>query len=540
MRSFGSRVASSATAASAVLALLAGCAHASAQPRATAAERLSVITTTGVIADLARNVAGERAEVRALVPEGGDPHSYEPTLRDVRDIVYADLAFTNYLMLEEQSLIKALDTNLAEDVPNIALAEEAVKYAAEIIPLVEDVSLDTVWLGLRVQGEGAEWGAERSSDVILSATQVKGPGELVAYLTGSFGDVDVYFDSGDGFDTAQGYQDDSVTVPPNTHTHLSWAFTEPGYYTLDLQGKLQVSPEQKPIEIAQGTATFAVGVNPHTAPGMRGAPVLDAGHADIALQLDERRFAIVMDHEHGTSELHQETLPIEGVVIEVPNKALHQVPGDPAYRFLGRAGSMVYQLPQAVLGKHVHGEIDPHLWQNVQNAMSYVEIIRDALIEADPAGAAEYRENATEYLRELTELDSEVRETIGEVPRERRTLVTTHDAYGYLARAYDLQIAGFVTSHPAIEPSLSERKRLTETIRNLSVPAVFLEPNLAARSSTLVEVATEQDIAICEIYGDAFSKDVTSYVDMMRFNARSIRACLGAPEPQPTQEHKNP
>ncbi len=535
------RFISASVAGAFLTALLAACAGVEPSivpvPGAAAESRVSVVTTTGIIADLARNVAGERAEVRSLVPDGGDPHSYEPSLRDVREIVYADLALTNYLMLEEQSLIKAIDTNLREGVPSIALAEEAVKYAAEIIPLVEDVSLDTVWLGLRVRGDGASFGADRSSDVILSATglnrtgtpeSARAEGELVAYLTGSFGDVDVYFDSSDGFDRSRGYLDDSVTVPPDTHTHLSWAFTEPGYYTLDMRGRLQVAPDRTPIDIATGSVVFAVGVNPYLTPGMRGAVVLESGHADIALNLDARVFEVVVDHEHGTAEAHQDVLALTEVVIEVPNAALHPVPGDPAYRFLGRAGASVHQLPQAVLGKHVHGEIDPHLWQNVRNAMSYVEIIRDALIEVDPAGAAEYASNAAGYLRELSALDSEVRETIAEVPEERRTLITTHDAYGYLARAYELRISGFVTSNPAIEPSLSERKRLTETIRNLEVPAVFLEPNLAARSSTLTEVAREQGIEVCAIYGDAFSAEVANYVDMMRFNAESVRDCLGA------------
>lgn len=516
-----------APAAVLLTAMLAGCA--SAGPGRADDGRISVVTTTGIIADLARNVAGDRAEVRSLVPEGGDPHSYEPSLRDVRDIVYADVAFSNYLMLEEQSLIKALDTNLGEDVPNIALAEETVKYAAEIIPLVEDVSLDTIWLGLRVRGDGAAHGADRASDVILSATGVEGPGELIAYLTGSFGDVDVYFDSSNGFDAAGGYRDDSVTVPPDTHTHLSWAFTEPGYYVLELQGRLQVSQQERPVDIAANRIVFAVGVNPREAPGMEDATVLDSGHSDIALNLENGAFEVVADHEHGTAEVHQEILPPGEVVIEVPNKALHPIPGDPAYRFLGRAGDDVYQLPQAVLGKHVHGEIDPHLWQNVRNAMSYVEIIRDVLIEEDPGGAAEYSQNATAYLRELEALDAEVRDTIAQVPRARRTLVTTHDAYGYLARAYDLQIAGFVTPNPSVEPSLAERKRLTETIRNLDVPAVFLEPNLASRSSTLTEVAKEQGISVCTIYGDAFSPEVTNYIDMMRFNAQSVRDCLTAP-----------
>lgn len=519
------RLLSTALAGALATALLAGCAV---TDRDAADDgRISVITTTGILADLVRNVAGDRADVRSLVPEGGDPHSYEPSLRDVRDIVYADVAFSNYLMLEEQSLIKALDNNLPDGVPNIALAEDAVKYAAEIIPLVEDVSLDMIWLGLRVTGDGAEYGADRTSDVILSATGAEGPGEIIAYLTGSFGDVDVYFDSSDGFDAAKGYLDDSVTVPPDTHTHLSWAFTEPGYYTLDLQGKLQVAQDRKPVDIASDEITFAVGVNPRDAPGKRGATVLDSGHTDIALDLDSRSFEVIADHEHGTAEVHQETFALDDVVIEVPNKALHDIPGDPAYRFLGRAGDPIYQLPQAVLGKHVHGEIDPHLWQNVRNAMSYVEIIRDTLIEVDPKGAAEYTKNAAAYLRELEALDTEVRDTLAEIPEDRRTLVTTHDAYGYLARAYGLQIVGFVTSNPSVEPSLSERKRLTETIRNLHVPAVFLEPNLASRSSTLVEVAKEQGIEVCTIYGDAFSPEVTNYEDMMRFNARSVRDCLG-------------
>lgn len=504
--------------------LLSGCAGA---PVTAKPERLSVVTTTGVLADLVRNVTGDRADVVSLVPEGGDPHTYEPSLRNVRDIVYADVAFSNYLMLEEQNLIKALDTNLPAGVPNVSLAEEAVKYAAEIIPLVEDVSLDTIWLGLRVKGAGAGLGANRSSEVLLSATNASGPGAVIAYLTGSFGDVDVYFDSSDGFDPASGYRDDSVTLPPDAHTHLSWAFTEPGVYTLDLQAKLQISQQEKPIDVATGQVVFAVGVDPYSVPGRAGATVLNAGHADLTVDLDDPALEVLLDHEHGSGQAHQEFLSLDRVVVEVPTMALHEIPGDPAYRFLGRPGSPIYQLPQAVLGKHVHGEIDPHLWQNVRNAMAYVEIMRDTLIQVDPGGAREYGANATAYLTELEDLDAEVRDTIAQVPEGRRTLVTTHDAFGYLARAYGVRIAGFVTPNPAVEPSLAERKRLTQTIRDLQVPAVFLEPNLASRSSTLVEVAKEQHIAICPIYGDAFDRRVRTYVEMMRANATSIRDCLG-------------
>ncbi|MDW5329560.1 anchored repeat ABC transporter, substrate-binding protein [Plantactinospora sp. KLBMP9567] len=491
-------------------------------------ERVQVVTTTGILQDLVRQVGGDRVAVGSLVPDGADPHSYEPSLRDVRNVVYADVAFSNYLLLEEHAIIKTLDANLRTGVPNISLAEGAVKYAAEIIPLVEDVSLDTIWLGMRVRGTGTAHGATRSSDILLSATGAAGPGTMTAYLTESFGNPSFYVNSADGFDPANGFKDDTARLPPDAHTHMSWAFTRPGVYRLTMRAQLAVTPETKPVPVGEQTFTFTVGVDPHSVPGMAGAAVLNSGHADITVDLDQRRLYLFADPEGG-GEADQRAFDPATTVIEVPNKALLEVPGDRKFRFLGRPGTQVYQLPQAVLGKHVHGEIDPHLWQNVRNTIAYVELIRDTLIGIDPDGAGEYRAHATGYIAELERLDSYVRDTIAQIPQPQRHLVTTHDAFGYLGDAYGVQISGFVTPNPATEPSLADRRRLTETIRNLDIRAVFLEPNLAARSTTLTEVASEQGLRICEIYGDSFGGDVRSYVQMMRFNAESLRDCLTRP-----------
>ncbi|ONK14631.1 anchored repeat ABC transporter, substrate-binding protein [Streptomyces sp. MP131-18] len=500
--------------------------------------RVSVVTTTGILADLARHVGGDLVDVESLVPEGGDPHSHEPSLRDIRDVVYADAAFSNYLMLEEQNLIRALDANLPAGVPNVSLAERAVRYAAEIIPLVENVNLDTIWLGLRVRGTGEELGATRSSEVRLKATGLEGPGELVGYLTETFGEPAVFFDSSDGFDAGDGYEDDTALLPPDAHTHMSWAFTEPGVYRLQMAAEAVPTPQSRPVPLGRSVITFAVGVDPHSVPGMAGAAVLHSGHADVTVDLDgaasgadradgaDGGLYLYADPEGGGAA-RQEVHAASETVIEVPNKAVTEVPGDPRFRMLGRAGDDIHQLPQAVLGRHVHGEIDPHLWQNVRNAMAYVKIIRDVLIDIDPEHAADYRANASSYLSELEELDRYVTETIAGIPESRRHLVTTHDAFGYLGEAYDVSIAGFVTPNPATEPSLAERRRLGETIANLSVPAVFLEPNLRSRSSTLVQVAEEQGVEVCTIYGDAFDEEVTDYVEMMRANADSLRDCLG-------------
>ena len=111
-----------------VLTLVAGCAGVGVDPARDG--QLRVVTTTGILADLVRNVAGGRATVSQLVPDGADPHSYEPSLRAIRDVAYADLAFSNYLLLEQHSIIRALDANLPASAQSVSIAEEAAKQGA--------------------------------------------------------------------------------------------------------------------------------------------------------------------------------------------------------------------------------------------------------------------------------------------------------------------------------------------------------------------------------------------------------------------------
>ncbi|GAA3587339.1 hypothetical protein GCM10022222_85010 [Amycolatopsis ultiminotia] len=477
---------------------------------------VSVVTTTEILADLVHAVGGDRVQVSSIVPSGGDPHSYEPTPADAKRVAQADVTFTNHLLLEEQRLIKAIDSNAREGTPNVSLAEDSESYGAHVIPLVENVGLDVLWLGLRVRGDGKQFGATRTSEIQLSATALNGPGTMTAYLTESLGQPQVYFSSADGFD-----QRDATTLPPSAHTHLNWAFSAPGVYELTLRAQLN-EPAAAPKPLGEGTFTFAVGVDPHSAaPGKR---VLDEGHTDLTVDMDERTLYTFNDAAGGTA---QEKVAAADAVIEVPNKAMDQVPDDQRFAFLGSPGAQIFQLPQAVLGKHVHGEIDPHLWQDADNAAAYAQLIRDTLKKVDPDGAAEYDRNTASYRRRLADLDDYLARTIATVPAGNRQLVTTHDAFGYLADAYGLKVAGFVVPNPAQEPSVEDVRKLTETIRNLHVPAVFTEPNLAQRASTLIQVAHDQRVQVCSLYGDAFDAKTRTYVDMMRHNADEIARCLG-------------
>jgi anchored repeat ABC transporter substrate-binding protein len=495
-----------AAALTAASALLSGCSGL--QAGASDAE-LTVSTTTAIIADLVEQVGGERIDVTSIVPHHGDPHSYEPSPGDTAKVAEADLVFSNGLLLEEPGIMKMVHNNARKSAPKIEIAEKLEEYGGTVMKLEEDLGLDVLWLGWAVEGEVQGDG----SQVRTTATKLEGPGELRVYLTDTLGKPKVYVDSADGFDEA-----DSFTLPPEAHTHVNWAFSEPGTYRLTVEGRTETL-DGKTEEFGSGTFTFAVSTE---AP--EGVTVLDGGHADVALNAETGKVYVRADDETSGERTR---LAADEVVLNVPDRAEETVPKEKSYSFLGQVGDPLWVLPQAVIGKHVHGDMDPHAWEDVANAEAYVRRIEAELIKADPDGKATYEKNAAAYLKTLGALDEEIAQKLATVPEQNRKLITTHDAFGYLAKAYGMEIAGFVVPVPNQEPSAAEVEELGVTIREKQVPSVFLEPNLAARADVLRRVAEDEGVGICTIYGDSFDDKVDDYVSMMRHNASELAKCLG-------------
>ncbi len=107
------------------------------------------------------------------------------------------------------------------------------------------------------------------------------------------------------------------------------------------------------------------------------------------------------------------------------------------------------------------GSVDPHAWQSVGNAEIYVANIRDAMVAADPTNAATYRANASAYLAKLKALDLEVREALGTIPVEWRRVISTHDAFGYFAAAYDITFMAPQGVSTETEPSAQDVASIT-------------------------------------------------------------------------------
>jgi zinc/manganese transport system substrate-binding protein/manganese/iron transport system substrate-binding protein len=170
--------------------------------------------------------------------------------------------------------------------------------------------------------------------------------------------------------------------------------------------------------------------------------------------------------------------------------------------------------------EHAHAADNPHLWLDPAYATRYVETIRDALIEVDPAGAETYRANASSYVGQIAELDAWAKGQIATIPAERRKLVTFHDAFPYFASHYGLELVGVVLKSPGREPSAQEVAALVTEMRQHQIPTVYAEPQFNARILELA--ASDAGVQVKRLYSDAFDDQVKTYLDLMRFDVTSI------------------
>lgn len=170
---------------------------------------------------------------------------------------------------------------------------------------------------------------------------------------------------------------------------------------------------------------------------------------------------------------------------------------------------------------------DPHAWQNLANARIYIANITQALSNAAPAHAAYFAEQEQAYAERLTELLVEARSALEPLEASQRSVVTSHDAFGYLGQAYGLDFVAPQGLSTESEPSAGEVAALIRQIRESGISAVFIEnirdPRLITR------VAEESGATVGgTLYSDALASDgpASSYLGMYRYNIMTIAAAL--------------
>jgi len=182
-------------------------------------------------------------------------------------------------------------------------------------------------------------------------------------------------------------------------------------------------------------------------------------------------------------------------------------------------------------GHHHHGEFDPHAWQSVHNAEVYVKNIADAFCAADAAGCDTYKANAEAYGEQLETLETEIEATIAEIPEDKRTIITSHDAFGYFQHEYGLKFLAPEGISTESEASAADVAALITQVKEDKAAAIFVENITNPR--LIEQIANETGLKVGgTLYSDALSDEsgpAATYIDMMRHNLTTIKgAVLGS------------
>lgn len=184
--------------------------------------------------------------------------------------------------------------------------------------------------------------------------------------------------------------------------------------------------------------------------------------------------------------------------------------------------------PIAIAEGPYAGQPNPHAWMSTADALIYVENIRAALAEADPANAEVYGANASAYAAEIEALAAPIRDRLAAIPDERRWLATSEGAFSYLARDFGL---GEIYIWPINEDNTGtpqQIRRAIDLIRAEGVTAIFSESTVDPRSAE--QVARETGIAYGGVlYVDSLSEadgPVPSYLELMRVTTSRIAEAL--------------
>jgi ABC-type Zn uptake system ZnuABC Zn-binding protein ZnuA len=336
-------------------------------------DELTIVTSTTILADVVQNVAGDAAAVTSLVPLDADPHSFEPTPREVVTLAEADVVFTNGALFEE---------GLLETIEN----------------------------------------ADADINIVRASTCVH-------------------------------------ILPFGGHDH-------------DEEGE-EHHDEDEEHHDEEGEA----------------AHMMEDLCAQHHTELGE-------EHEHeGLGMLHQ---------LDCGDGHAHEEDGEEH--------------------EHEEGSCDPHVWTDPHNVMLWTLLIRDTLIELDPANAETYTQNAASYLAELEALETELDALVATLPEDNRLLITNHDAFGYLAHRYSFDVIGVIIpgGSTVAEPSAREIATLIDTVNEAGVNAIFAESTV--NDDIAQQIADETGAEVYILYSGSLSEGepAGTYLDYMRYNIMTL------------------
>ena len=457
-------------------------------------EPIPVVATFSILGDMVERIGGKHVAVKTLVGPGGDAHVYKPTPADARALSQTKVLFVNGLEFEGwiDRLVKAsgfkgtrvvatkgVDAIPFEEGDDHGHGDHAFEWAG-----VFDLSAGTYrWSFAKVDGKYADPAMKM---VILKSGDIEASEEKAEELLEA--------------KNSDAKRHNDELVAQNKAYTLSFDDTKKTtVFTVKINqaGKYAFFTEHMPFEFEADEHFFKDVAGKDVEPV---AQEPEAGH----------------DHHHGEHAKHDD------------HKDEHAK--DEHHKDEHGHGDKHAKEEHGDHHGHHHGAFDPHAWQSLTNGEIYARNIAKALADADPDNAKSYRANADAYVAEMRALDAEIRKIVAKLPPKARTVVTSHDAFGYFAARYGLTFEAPQGLSTESEPSAADVAKLIVQIRKQGISAVFVESITDNR--LLEQIARETGATIGgTLYSDALSGPdgpAPTYLDMLRHNATTLAQALSS------------
>ncbi|QCB93263.1 metal ABC transporter substrate-binding protein [Cellulomonas shaoxiangyii] len=172
---------------------------------------------------------------------------------------------------------------------------------------------------------------------------------------------------------------------------------------------------------------------------------------------------------------------------------------------------------------HEHDGLDPHFWLDPTMLAPVADAVADALTEVDPDGADTYRANADALTARLAALDEAYR--TGLATCERDVVVTSHEAFGHLARRYGLEQVGISGIDPEAEPSPARLREVADVVRDEGVTTIFFETLVSPKVAETLAADLGVRTAVLDPL-EGLADDAQDYVSVAEQNLEALRVAL--------------
>jgi ABC-type Zn uptake system ZnuABC Zn-binding protein ZnuA len=174
------------------------------------------------------------------------------------------------------------------------------------------------------------------------------------------------------------------------------------------------------------------------------------------------------------------------------------------------------------LRREADGAADPHYWLAPANARAIARTVAGEIEGLAPARRAEIQSALTRYLSQLDAVEAEVRRVLADLPTRR--IATFHDAFGYFAETFGLEVAAVFEPAPGREPSPRFVAEFQQRVRASGVRTLFAEPQLSLDPLRPLARDLGVTLSVLDPLGGVAGRD--SYLELLRFNARQVAAAV--------------